>query len=101
MYRVNVNGFKTERIEVDVSVVDFIEALLREKGWNDTCGSYYEYDESSNAIVEMRDISYHGSPQYEKTVIDTNQEEIDLFRRLSELKDYYSCHDNKKMNISK
>lgn len=45
MYRVNVNGFKTERVEVDVSVVDFIEALLREKGWNDSYDCYYEYDE--------------------------------------------------------
>lgn len=67
-----IRGTKTERVEVEVAPEDLLRGLQQHFGLGEVFlhpayNNYWQWGEYGNTLVEMEDISRHGSPCYQES----------------------------------
>lgn len=87
--KILIKGKKVDYIETEVNILDVIEQILKSKGWNNTYSSYVCVDDNKTKIIRNTDISRHGLPLYEKSVLSEDFEDVDLFIHLKCIEKYY------------
>lgn len=66
-----VRGSRIERIEIDVSPEDLLMGLQEYFGvkevFHPVKDTYWDWNKDRNSLVEMKDFSSHGSPDYRES----------------------------------
>lgn len=86
-----IKGTKVESVEIEVTPADLLGGLQRHFGLGEVFSpkneTYWEWSEDGNTLVEMMDISRHGSPCYvESGRKITTDKSLKAYMLLTELK---------------
>jgi len=79
----NVKGVQTQNVTVSVLNQDMIDALKKANNFDTSYDSYLELRD--DGLYKGIDISYHGSPYYEYTLITNDTKQIRLYKAIIEL----------------
>jgi hypothetical protein len=92
-----VQGIETRKFDVEIDKEDALNALAKElhmyNFFRMSHGQYYKVEE--NKLYSFEDVSYHGSPCYEKTLIAEDTKTIrnyELIKELADLNDINILH---------
>lgn len=79
-------------VEVNISVENMIDALKKRCGVYDKHDTYYTVE--NNKLYRHADISYHGSPQYETTLVSDDENIAAMYSAIVAFEDAYKKLQN-------
>lgn len=102
---VSVNGTIKQTVEVDVA--DVIKTMESYLNFDNERGGFVKV--KNGELIKFTDISYHGSPYYDETLISDNPNWVKLYESINCIKDFLEHRDepqwqkivNEKNNIDR
>jgi len=79
----NVKGIQTQNVTVSVSAQDMIDSIKKANNFDASYNNYLELRD--NGLYKGIDVSYHGSPDYEYTLVTNDAKQIRLYKAIIEL----------------
>lgn len=90
-----VRGLLKEYIDVEISVKDAIRVVAKELLGIELESAATGYclkvsdDSQKEGLYKYRDMSTHGSPDYEYDLITDNKDDVELYKCIEKIRKYY------------
>ena len=87
----NISVSGVMRHEITVSAKDAFEAIKKSLGFSESRGDFLCVRDGK--LMRGEDVSYHGSPDYEYTLVSDNPNWVKLYESVKKIDEYFKCGD--------